>query len=382
MSNNIIDTVTQAVNSLVSALKLPDESAKANDTLGSMNFPQFSRILPYKDYDSATGLFINNKTVGFMFEARPLPGADKSIVATLEHLLRSKLPRGVPVSFHLVSSKLVGNDIDYGLREFRWSGKQAKKFNAITRAYYLRAAETQFPLPDNLDLPLTLRNYRVYISCCVPRKKNSTTQIVELENQIKVLRASLGGAYIPTRNGSCESLMKNTACTLSSRQCAFSSEEGTCLHEYATYSCETRTSGKQMICGGDVFCLDGECDKATSGKSNDFGQAVSELTGGRIWADPAPVAPVPQAGADITRGIPGIFCLPLPSRARSCGGSASRPGFTPSRRLDCWSPGYPCQPAATAWPEWACSPPAGCFVAHSMHRNGWDTGCCGPSWCC
>ncbi|VCY22315.1 hypothetical protein BANRA_05299 [Klebsiella pneumoniae] len=92
MSNNIIDTVTQAVNSLVSALKLPDESAKANDTLGSMNFPQFSRILPYKDYDSATGLFINNKTVGFMFEARPLPGADKSIVATLEHLLRSKLP--------------------------------------------------------------------------------------------------------------------------------------------------------------------------------------------------------------------------------------------------------------------------------------------------
>lgn len=83
-----------------------------------------------------------------------------------------------------------------------------------------------------------------------------------------------------------------------------------------------------------------------------------------------------------TRGIPGIFCLPLPLRARSCGGSASRPGITPSRRLDCWSPGYPCQPAATAWPEWACSPPAGCFVAHSMHRNGWDTGCCGPSWCC
>ncbi len=100
MSNNIIDAVTQTVNSLVSALKLPDESAKANDTLGSMNFPQFSRILPYKDYDSATGLFINNKTVGFMFARRvALPGADKSIVATLEHLLRSKLPRGVQSVF-------------------------------------------------------------------------------------------------------------------------------------------------------------------------------------------------------------------------------------------------------------------------------------------
>ncbi|MGF7444856.1 TraC family protein, partial [Klebsiella michiganensis] len=168
-----MDTVAQAVNSLVSALKLPDESAKANDMLGSMNFPQFSRVLPYKDYDSATGLLINTKTVGWLFEARPLPGANAHIVSSLENLLRTKLPRNVPVTINLVSSKLVGDDIEYGLREFSWSGKQAEKFNAITRAYYLRAAETQFSLPPGMDLPLTLRNYRVFISCCVPRKKNS-----------------------------------------------------------------------------------------------------------------------------------------------------------------------------------------------------------------
>lgn len=124
--------------------------------------------------------------------------AAKPAAAGLPRLADGNFRTLSQVSYPL-SSKLVGNDIDYGLREFRWSGTQAKKFNAITRAYYLRAAETQFPLPDNLDLPLTLRNYRVYISCCVPRKKNSTSQIVELENQIKVLRASLGGAYIPTR---------------------------------------------------------------------------------------------------------------------------------------------------------------------------------------
>ena len=199
MRNNLMDTVAQAVNSLVSALQLPDESAKANDTLGSMNFPQFSRILPYQDYDSETGLFINTKTIGFMLEARPLPGANKDIVGTLEHLLRTKIPRGVPFTINLVSSKLVGNDIEYGLREFSWSGKEAEKFNAITRAYYLRAAETRFPLPESMDLPLTLRNYRVFISCCIPRKKKSKAQIVELENQVKIIRASLGGAYIPTR---------------------------------------------------------------------------------------------------------------------------------------------------------------------------------------
>ncbi|ENE4759278.1 conjugal transfer protein TraN, partial [Escherichia coli] len=77
--------------------------------------------------------------------------------------------------------------------------------------------------------------------------------------------------------GTCQTYTDNPACTLVSHQCAFYSEEGACLHEYATYSCESKTSGKVMVCGGDVFCLDGECDKAQSGKSNDFAEAVSQL---------------------------------------------------------------------------------------------------------
>lgn len=82
----------------------------------------------------------------------------------------------------------------------------------------------------------------------------------------------------PANNGTCDAYMKNPACTLATRKCAFSSEEGICLHENATFSCETRTSGKMMICGGDVFCLDGTCDKTQKGtKGNDFVQAVSEL---------------------------------------------------------------------------------------------------------
>lgn len=78
--------------------------------------------------------------------------------------------------------------------------------------------------------------------------------------------------------GSCKTYMDNPACTLASRQCAFSAEDGSgCLHEYATYSCETRTSGQVMICGGDTFCLDGECELAQQGKNNDFGPVVSAL---------------------------------------------------------------------------------------------------------
>lgn len=132
MSNNIIDAVTQTVNSLVSALKLPDESAKANDTLGSMNFPSSAVFCPIRIMIPRPGCLLITKPSVLCLRRVLYPVRIKYRRHT-GHLLRSKLPRGVPVSFHLVSSKLVGNDIDYGLREFRWSGKQAKKFNAITQ---------------------------------------------------------------------------------------------------------------------------------------------------------------------------------------------------------------------------------------------------------
>ena len=79
-------------------------------------------------------------------------------------------------------------------------------------------------------------------------------------------------------NGTCKTYMNNPACTLASRTCAFTAEDGSgCLHEYATYSCETRTSGQVMICGGDTFCLDGDCERAPNGKNNDCAPVVSAL---------------------------------------------------------------------------------------------------------
>lgn len=79
-------------------------------------------------------------------------------------------------------------------------------------------------------------------------------------------------------NGTCKTYMNNPACTLASRTCAFTAEDGSgCLHEYATYSCETRTSGQVMICGGGTFCLDGDCERAQNGKNNDFAPVVSAL---------------------------------------------------------------------------------------------------------
>lgn len=61
---------------------------------------------------------MNDTTMGFMLEAIPINGANESIVEALDHMLRTKLPRGVPFCIHLMSSQLVGDRIEYGLREF------------------------------------------------------------------------------------------------------------------------------------------------------------------------------------------------------------------------------------------------------------------------
>lgn len=63
----------------------------------------------------------------------------------------------------------------------------------------MKAAATQFPLPEGMNLPLTLRHYRVFISYCSPSKKKSRADILEMENLVKIIRASLQGASITTQ---------------------------------------------------------------------------------------------------------------------------------------------------------------------------------------
>ncbi|MFP1498209.1 TraC family protein [Escherichia coli] len=49
-----------------------------------MKLPQFSRLLPYRDYNQESGLFMNDITMGFMLEAIPINGANESIVEALD----------------------------------------------------------------------------------------------------------------------------------------------------------------------------------------------------------------------------------------------------------------------------------------------------------
>ncbi|MGM7760886.1 type IV secretion system protein TraC [Yersinia enterocolitica] len=194
----------KVLENLQKAFRMPDGAAQMTRNLASLDYPQLTSVLPYRDYDQDSGLFVNQNTVGFLLKAQPLIGANEQIVYVLEDLLKSKLPRKTPIAFHLVSSKLIGEQLDQGLAEFRWQGKHAEKFNRITRAYYQRAAQQQFNSPTGL--PLTLRDYRLYISFCVKAKKRTAAVMTEVAHIMKVLRSSLDAAKIYTEPADAQDL--------------------------------------------------------------------------------------------------------------------------------------------------------------------------------
>lgn len=109
-----------------------------------MAFPQLSSVLPYRDYDEESGMFIRANTMGFMLEAQPLIGANPQIVMTLENLLRTKLPRNFPLSFHMVSSKRVGQQIANGLKRLRHGRASSLKNSMLSPAPIIYVPQKRF----------------------------------------------------------------------------------------------------------------------------------------------------------------------------------------------------------------------------------------------
>lgn len=72
---------------------------------------------------------------------------------------------------------------------------------------------------------------------------------------------------------------KQKGCQMIAKKC-LSSVGGLCQLAQATYSCSTQQChGKVNICGGNIFCLDGQCyeQQATQSTTQDFAKAGSEL---------------------------------------------------------------------------------------------------------
>lgn len=172
----------------------PDGKRKADAALEDMDYPSFSSLLPYRLYDPDSGLFLNDTTLGFVLECTPLIGANDKIVDALDYFLRNKLPRKIPLTFMLLGSKCISPLLTYGLQDMQWRGDMADTFNAVTRAYYESGALNNFP--NGKNYPLTLRNYRLFVSYAEPCKKSDALTFQSVNKTLSIIQQSLTGADI------------------------------------------------------------------------------------------------------------------------------------------------------------------------------------------
>ncbi|MCD9241084.1 TraC family protein [Escherichia coli] len=146
---------------------------------------------------------MNDTTMGFMLEAIPSMETNESIVerSTMPH---GNLPRGVPFCIHLMSSQLVGDRIEYGLREFSGQVNRLNSLTPLPVPVYERSSGTVSAAGEDESAP-DPAHYRVFFSYCSPSKK-SRADILEMENTVKIIRASLQGASIS--GGGCTGLYR------------------------------------------------------------------------------------------------------------------------------------------------------------------------------
>ncbi|MEN4633267.1 TraC family protein, partial [Pantoea agglomerans] len=158
MLNNVIDHLT----GIFSSSRDEGGAKQARQRLQeSFSYPSLTSLLPWREFDEKSELFINSRSVGFIMEVAPLAGANQQVVQALDDLLRKKLPRKTPVTVLMVASKCVGDMLENGLSRDMWKGDMAPRLNAITKAFWERSALKG--LANEREYPLYLRNYRVFL---------------------------------------------------------------------------------------------------------------------------------------------------------------------------------------------------------------------------
>ncbi|MEA9392695.1 type IV secretion system protein TraC [Acerihabitans sp. TG2] len=191
------DTWLDQLMNIVAGSKDEGGAKSAGDLLQqSLSYPSITSLLPYRMYDEKTELFINSRSIGFIIEVAPLAGANQEVVQALDDLLRKKMPRKTPITVLMVASKCVGEMLDHGLSKAMWKGDMAPRLNAITKAYWERAALKG--LSNEREYPLYLRDYRVFL--VYARTGRGGIRAMDSVAQLReTLRVSLMAAHMETR---------------------------------------------------------------------------------------------------------------------------------------------------------------------------------------
>lgn len=176
------------VDIIDSVLGDKNTSRETQTLINNLDYPHISDLIPLKYYDKENQLFINENSIGFIVETQPLIGANDTLVEGLCRVLQNNIPRDHTLQVILLGSQSIQSLLDYGIRNFKWKGANADDCNQITRNFYLDGAKNR--LKNNIDHPLSLRDYRVIFSYSMKTSHVNASSILKI-NEIR--RAFISG---------------------------------------------------------------------------------------------------------------------------------------------------------------------------------------------
>ena len=146
-------SVSDTQSFLNKKVKLPESS-----------IPSLVSILPYRYFDEKQGLYFNEKSIGFLLEANPLIGADKTTSAILTGMITDGVPAGCTIQIINLASPRIGSTLNTWINARSQTGGIYAKLAERRFKYYSKSNwESLFTHPNCI-----LRNFRLFIAISIP----------------------------------------------------------------------------------------------------------------------------------------------------------------------------------------------------------------------
>lgn len=120
-----------------------------------------SDFLPYEWYDPETGLFISEKSVGFILETAPLVGNNENMQKELSNIFTQILPEDSSLQALIYADKNVGDILEHYVK-IREHSSEVVQALAYKRAEYL----SKLAIKSHL-FPYVLRDFKCFMSVCL-----------------------------------------------------------------------------------------------------------------------------------------------------------------------------------------------------------------------
>ena len=139
---------------------LDDKTPPVGAPLGRLGRSRLSAFLPYRYWDEAHDLFIQDRSLGFVLEITPLIGADETTGRLLAELFTEGLPQGAICQVISYASPKIGPIIDAWAMERAKGGAFYEEMAGHRREHFRKAAFDS----GSRSAPFFFRDFRVFLA--------------------------------------------------------------------------------------------------------------------------------------------------------------------------------------------------------------------------